>query len=363
MSQRRAQLATVVFTVAGCERSPQSSIDCQTAAIVGGSPHAEFLALDVRQEAAVCQLQLKNDQNRDIGVCTGVLIGPRLVITARHCFGITPARTHVRFLSGTGDQLILSAGTVEQHPELDVALVALDTPPPDSIAKPLAIVPAVAPPLLGSPVQIGGFGSSSLTPRRFAVSRVTDVSQTFMRVSADGRAAACFGDSGGPALIRRADGQAAIAGILSAGSSNCAASDEFTRLDAVGSWLDDKLVDEPTFAPLGECELLGPEGRCYSNVAIWCEQGRPFVQPCTAPSSCGFSSKANAFRCVDPDTDPCEGVSQLGRCENGGTLRCVGGELQYQPCGACGATCVISAQTGYAICNAQDPTSGSTAGG
>ena len=71
---------------------------------------------------------------------------------------------------------------------------------------------------------------------------------------------------------------------------------------------------------------------------------------CEPPQACGWSERAGGFRCLAAHADPCEGVSDVGTCRDGVALRCVKGQLERNPCLACGFSCTRSPKTGTPIC-------------
>jgi hypothetical protein len=106
-----------------------------------------------------------------------------------------------------------------------------------------------------------------------------------------------------------------------------------------------------TAPPLADCEEVGASGRCFGELALWCEDGTAHTQKCEHGLSCGFSTIAKGFRCVRPEDDPCGGITDRGQCVDDDRVRCTEGHVVVDPCTACNAACQLSVRNGKAICN------------
>jgi hypothetical protein len=200
-------------------------------------------------------------------------------------------------------------------------------------------------------VQLAGFGSTragSLGTLGYLVEPVKFIDSVFITVTGQGRSGACEGDSGGPLLVRDDNGAVRIWGVLSAGSSSCRDDDVYIRLDRANEWLAAN-VDQLA-QPSSACGPMGSAGRCYGDRAVFCEQGELRAQSCRAGSGCGYDVDAQGYRCVDRALDPCEGISDLGRCDGVVAQQCDDGVIEQTYCGACGQTCLLDPATGAASC-------------
>jgi len=239
----RALLLTAV--VLGMVHSGIEAAD-QEPQVFNGVPTADYPAL------AGITIQFSGS----LGLCSGTLIAPAVVLTAAHCVENGPLAVTVSFVvSGTQQdhpvrQIEIDPRRVAGRLAADIAVLKLATPVNDVVPIPLARVR----PRPGSTGTIVGFGedaSGQIAHREAGTIRVgrcparlrrAGLSRlgTFVCWRADrGGAGICPGDSGGPLLVG-----GAVAGVAVATTSpGCGPSrlDVDTSVAAYSGWIDEQL--------------------------------------------------------------------------------------------------------------------------
>ncbi|MCY1144331.1 trypsin-like serine protease [Actinoplanes sp. Pm04-4] len=206
-------------------------------AVAGGDDPAEGTL------SFAAQLDLGDTQRS----CSGVLVSPQLVLTAKSCFagadgmattGVPPLATKV-----TVGGVVSEASQVVVHPERDLALARLEKPV--TTVAPVAV--ASTAPVEGDELVLAGFGrtgSDWITDRlKAAAFTVDSVTAAGLAVTPVGSGSICKGDAGGPALRRTGDAYQLVglhwksnqAGCL--GEATGAPSVTETRVDDLRGWI------------------------------------------------------------------------------------------------------------------------------
>jgi hypothetical protein len=191
------------------------------------------------------------------GRCTGVLVGPQIVLYAAHC-GLVDG-THLEIL---GDDYVVRNCSAADTPDQsalaqgrDFAACRLDRAPP---VRPIPMLSFGFRNVVdvGTPVQIAGYGEDEdgVTGRKLvAHTEIHEVTDAYFVAGGDG-VDTCRGDSGGPGLIE-VDGQTSVAGVLSYGF-RCGDGGYYGHAWLARPWLEDE------FGPDSLAQLRPPSGSC-----------------------------------------------------------------------------------------------------
>ena len=238
--------------------------------------------------------------------CSGTLIAPDVVLTAAHC--LDEGRN--RFDSIEPEDVVIYVGDnpitdpdpvpyivtqVQAHPTYnnraltgDIGLLRLASSPN---VTPVAALPAslgLTTADEGAIINFAGFGQDEdgNYDQKLQIDGLLDSLYTDFQiyyVQYDG--GPCFGDSGGPAFIKRG-GTPYVAGLTSYGDSECAQHGVSTRPDYYDGWINDFIgVIADPFCGDGTCDAGEDCSTCEADCGA-CPTCTPYGGDCDSNAEC-----------------------------------------------------------------------------
>lgn len=357
------------------ESTARSSIGSARSAIVSGaiSPPLE-LGLAEEDLAAIAQVRVGRASGGTAS-CTGTLIAPTWVLTARHCFekdrriDVDPSRVTACFgrdpaRNGRCLSEALRAVSVQFRRDADIALVELDRSAVEHAGFPIRPTGITrSAPDLGADDRLLAAGrgtqrantTDGVGELRFAELRVTSADDEWVRGHGTGETAdlahgLCQGDSGGPLFAADERGRPRVVAIVTKGPiDNCLATrgrlDAFTRVHPYRCWIASYVGDLDPVDP--ECVPTVPY--CFEGDVLSCVDGRLARTRCPSETPCGARIGDQPAGCMSPENDVCRGVDARGVCQGDWLTTCHQGEFDQIHCPDRDASCEYD-ELGVASC-------------
>lgn len=317
-------------------------------AIVGGEVHSGDPAV-----VALVARRLRCGDDRPQVICSGTLVGPRVVLMAAHCTDLFGPNAPYEVMFGASfddpDVRFVRVTSVEADPafvrdthEHDVAVAVLaETAPTDPVPLPTSVLDADA---VGLPARIVGFGVDSDVvmadgEKRQGTMTVSSVDPGLFEATPD-PSNTCEADSGGPVFVEL-DGTEQLVGVTVSGDPSCTRFALNVRVDAVLDFLEPALEAHSGPPPdpgatLEAGALCGAtcEDDAQCPAGLSCERGPSsdpqcllpglpagnYTDACSTDDECGSgicarlaSAGADACRCLEP----CETVRPPGDDDSG----------------------------------------------
>jgi len=291
----RGAIISIALSACGSEPVPIGDL---SGAVIDGTP----------QDGMDATVRLRNVWG---GLCSGSIVAPRVVMTAKHCLdrgvfgwqiGIGPTGNDAEY--DIDDVFLTDDGGAEVYQNEDIAFAILDTPVEDVVPY---LIPWDDDRLgTGDDIRLIGYGGTEdgTAGRKFETTdRIVGVGDFEFTTSGNG---VCGGDSGGTGLHE--DGVTAVGVIVRGPKGECLPEEggRGTALTRVYAWLD---LAREAFDATGACYPTGAEvcdGRdndCDGVVDSGCE---PMGAPCAMDDDCSSETCAEVEgeRICTADCDP-----------------------------------------------------------
>ncbi len=286
--------------------------------------------------------------------CSGTLIAPSWVLTAHHCEVSTSDRFCIGAAPDNPDICFDVQATATNGNDMTLVDLGVDVRTVAPAVEPIPILTEIMDDSwLGDPIEIAGYGEQedeSIGVREFSAEVLYQLDEELVTVNGEGEHGACWGDSGGPAMVIASDSSVRVAGELYNGSLSCTGYDHYSRTDLQVAWIE--TFTGPTLVGEGPypCGSITEEGRCMQGgkIAVWCDQNLQRVE-CASEAHCGWDGAVSGYRCVE-GSDPCGGDDEFGSCDGNVARWCESGVPRYSDCASCLSLCQLSAIAGGAVC-------------
>lgn len=230
-------------------------------------------------------------------LCTGTLVGPDLILTAAHCFDPEPSGSvHIYFGNDMVSATVVAADDWGRHPNFclpadcgedlsDFAWIRLPSPVDVEPIVPITNQAEFNEVMqVGQPLWFVGFGTDDddvIGTKREVLASLTGFNESGREFRAGGGGKdTCYGDSGGPALVKLGNGEWRLAGVLSRGGT-CGEGGIYGVPAPELCWLRDG--SGVNLLPVGceacDCVVLSgdaPKDGCDCKAAPLDRRGRPW---------------------------------------------------------------------------------------